>query len=228
MPRTARIAPGGVCFHVLNRGVLRQTLFRSHKDYLAFLAALRETLEAMPTMRLLAFCLMPNHWHLVLWPAADGDLARFMLRLTITHVRRWAELHGRVGQGHVYQGRYKSFAAESNDHLANLIRYVERTALRASLVRRAERWLYSSLGQERLEPSELRVPLSAWPIPRRRDWIEWVNRPQTAAEEAAIQRCIRQNRPYGSERWIGRTMTKLGWREPLPRGRPRKRKATRK
>src|SRR5581483_7894220 len=91
MPRSARIAPGGLVYHVLNRGVRRMTLFRSRGDYLAFLAALRETLEAMPTMRLLAFCVMPNHWHLVLWPAADGDLARFMMRLTITHVRRWVE-----------------------------------------------------------------------------------------------------------------------------------------
>src|SRR5581483_9210058 len=91
MPRSARIAPGGLVYHVLNRGVRRMTLFRSHKDYLAFLHALRETLAAMPTMRLLAFCIMPNHWHLVLWPAKDGDLARFMMRLTITHVRRWIE-----------------------------------------------------------------------------------------------------------------------------------------
>jgi len=224
MPRTARIAPGGVVFHVLNRGALRQTLFRSHKDYLAFMAALRETLAAMPTMRLLAFCLMPNHWHLVLWPAADGNLARFMMRLTITHVRRWVEYHHRVGGGHVYQGRYKSFAAQDDDHLANLMRYVERNALRAKLARRAELWRYSSLGQDRQLTADERVPLAAWPIPRRRDWLEWVNQPQTAAESAAIQRCITQGRPYGSERWIRQTMATLGWRDPLPRGRPRKRR----
>jgi REP-associated tyrosine transposase len=234
MPRSNRIATGGIIYHVLNRGVGRMTLFRSRGDYLAFLHALVETLDVVP-MRILAFCIMPNHWHLVLWPESDGDLARFMMRLTITHVRRWVEYRkaqerntGRDAidghSGHVYQGRYKSFATEHDDHLANLIRYVERNALRAKLVRRAELWPYSSLGQDQLD-APLRVPLTPWPIPRRRDWLAWVNRPQTATEEeAAIQRSIREGRPYGSQKWIGRTMKQLGWREPLPRGRPKKRK----
>src|SRR5688500_3765321 len=111
MPRRARIAPGGFIYHVLNRGVGRMTLFRSPRDYAAFLSALIDTLDAVP-MRVLAFCVMPNHWHLVLWPARDGDLGRFMMRLTITHVRRWVEHRKLTGRGHVYQGRYKSFAME--------------------------------------------------------------------------------------------------------------------
>src|SRR5688572_23907653 len=136
MPRSARVAPGGIIYHVLNRGVRQMTLFRSHGDYAAFLRALIDTLEAIP-VRVLAFCVMPNHWHLVLWPQRDGELARFMMRLTITHVRRWIEYRKLAGRGHVYQGRYKSFAVEADAHLSNLARYVERNALRARLVRRA-------------------------------------------------------------------------------------------
>ena len=90
MPRTARVAPGGMVFHVLNRGVARMQLFEKAGDYEAFERVLSERLPEAP-MRIGCFCVMPNHWHLLLWPEHDGDLARFMQRLTITHVRRWQE-----------------------------------------------------------------------------------------------------------------------------------------
>jgi len=107
MSRVARVAPGGVVFHVLNRGVGRMKLFETDGDYAAFERVLEETLAVRPT-RLLAYCVMPNHWHLMLWPRTDGEMADFMQRLTITHVRRWVEYRRVVGSGHVYQGRYKS------------------------------------------------------------------------------------------------------------------------
>jgi REP element-mobilizing transposase RayT len=97
MPRTARIAPGGIIYHVLNRGVGRTTLFRSRKDYQAFQRCMIQTLEAVP-MRILGYCIMPNHFHLILWPKKDGDLARFMMRLTNMHVRRWLTFHEQVGR----------------------------------------------------------------------------------------------------------------------------------
>ena len=73
MPRTARVAPGGYVFHVLNRGNERRTIFEADGDYLAFLRVLGETVEHVP-LRILAWCLMPNHWHLLLWPQRDGEL----------------------------------------------------------------------------------------------------------------------------------------------------------
>src|ERR1700712_3542222 len=103
MPRQARVAPGGLIYHVLNRAAGRRTLFADEGDYAAFVRVLALTLEACP-MRVCGFCLMPTHWHLLLWPEHDGDLARFMQRLTITHVRRWVEQRHRVGYGSVYQG----------------------------------------------------------------------------------------------------------------------------
>jgi putative transposase len=99
-------------FHVLNRGVGRMNLFAKEQDYAAFLDILRQTLAAVP-LRLCAFCLMPNHWHFVAWPQADGDLAAFFQRLTVTHAARWQRHRRRVGFGHVYQGRYKSFPVEA-------------------------------------------------------------------------------------------------------------------
>src|SRR5437867_2668520 len=88
MPRTARRASGGMLFHVLNRGNARAQIFDDDEDYRAFQRVLTDTLLHVP-MRILAYCLMPNHWHVVLWPREDGDLGEFMRRVTTTHVRRW-------------------------------------------------------------------------------------------------------------------------------------------
>ena len=70
MPRHARYAPGGLVYHVLNRTVARQALFQKEGDYRAFLRVLAEAWAKHP-VRVLAYCLMPNHWHLVLWPAEE-------------------------------------------------------------------------------------------------------------------------------------------------------------
>ena len=172
-------------------------------------------------MRVLGYCVMPNHWHLLLWPAEEGELARFMMRLTNTHVRRWLTAHDQVGTGHLYQGRYKSFAAQTDAHLWTVDRYIARNALRSKLAERAELWPWSAIGQSAL-PAELQVPLTEMPIKRRADWIDWVNQPQTAAEEDAIRRSIKEGRPFGTDRWIARTMGSVGWQEPGSPGRPSK------
>ena len=106
-------------------------LFLKDKDFEAFERIIEKTLESCP-MRICAYCLLSNHWHFVLWPEHDGDLGAFMQKLTITHVRNWQENRRRVGYGHLYQGRYKSFPVETDDHFYQLVRYVERNALRAN------------------------------------------------------------------------------------------------
>ena len=174
MPSTARVAPGGMVFHVLNRGVARMQLFEKAADYQAFEQVLRDTLDQSP-MRICAYAVMPNHWHLLLWPECDGELAAFMQRLTITHVRRWQEHRGYAGLGHVYQGRYKSFPVESDEHFWVVARYVERNALRANLVLRAEEWRWSSLWQRCHPTGEERSLLAAWPIDMPANWLERVN-----------------------------------------------------
>jgi putative transposase len=223
MPRQARQAPGGLIYHVLNRAAGTGSLFRHEKDFAAFIRTLHQTLEKTP-IRLCAFCLMSTHWHLVLWPREDGELARFMQRLTITHVRRWVEHRHRVGMGSVYQGRYKSFPVQDDIHFTSVARYVERNPLRAKMVKRAEDWRWSSLGQL-LHPSTEQVPLvplSPWPVARRTDWVKFVNRPQTSAEMVAVAHAMKHNRPYGSERWTAKIEKRLGIGPLRERGRPRK------
>ena len=211
---------------MLKRGVGKMTLFRSRKDHEAFQRCLALTQQSVPAVRVLAYCVMSNHWHLVLWPHDDRQLAQFMLRLTTRHVRRWLLHRKQVGGGHVYQGRYKSFAVQDDAHLTTVCRYVERNPVRANLVASSRDWPWSSAGQHAL-PEEQRLALAELPRGRRRrDWVAWVDRPQTPAEEAAVRDAIRLNRPYGGDAWLEDFKKRLGWREPLQRGRPRKQRAT--
>src|SRR5208283_1487697 len=132
MSRPRRHCPGGMVFHMLNRGVGRRVLFTKDEDFLAFERVVEETLRTR-RMRLCAYCLMPNHWHFVVWPERDGDLPAFMQQVTNTHVKRWKEHRHEIGYGHLYQGRYKCFPVETEDYFYQVVRYVERNALRANL-----------------------------------------------------------------------------------------------
>jgi putative transposase len=216
------MAAGGYVYHVLNRAVGRATLFRKAGDYAAFEQVLRQAKDWQP-MRLLAYCVMPNHWHLVLWPRHDGDLSEFLRWLTVTHTQRWHAHHHTSGTGPLYQGRFKSFPIQADDHLVAVCRYVERNPLRAGLVEEVETWRWSSLWQ-RTQPSAAPL-LDAWPVPCPKDWLDQVRRPQTEAELEALARSLKRGAPYGEATWQATTVKELGLEATLrPRGRPRQAK----
>jgi len=224
MGRPYRTALGGYVYHMLNRGNGRLRIFHKDGDYEAFERILGEALEHVPGMRLLAYCLLPNHWHLVVWPRHDGALSDFGHWLTLTHTQRWHAHYHDVGAGHLYQGRFKSFPVAQDDHFLRVCRYVERNAARAGLVRRAEGWRWCSLWQRAQEPRPEKWLLSAWPVVvAEADWVREVNRPQTEAELEALRRSVQRGQPYGEERWAERVARRLGLESTLrPRGRPRK------
>jgi putative transposase len=196
-------------------------LFHKPADYDAFVDLLADAAERVPGVRLLAYCLMPNHWHLVLHPAADGELSSYMRWLSNTHVRRWRQHWHSVGQGHVYQGRYKSFPVQEDAYLLMLLRYVESNALRAGLVRRAERWRWSSLASP--ASPDGRALLSASPMSRPRGWLAIVNQPMEKPALSALRDSVGRGRPYGDPAWVSRIARRLGLEFTLrPRGRPRK------
>src|SRR5687768_12541946 len=144
MPRPLRTAPGGFVYHVLNRAHNKRRIFHQDRDYLLFERVLGEIQERVP-MRILAWCLMPNHWHLLLWPLQDGDLSKYMHLVTLTHTQRLHACRGSAGNGQIYQGRFKSFVVQNDAHFLTVSRYVEANALTAKLVRRAEDWRWGSL-----------------------------------------------------------------------------------
>jgi putative transposase len=209
-------------YHVLNRAVARLPLFQKDGDFEAFQRVLLLAMEQHPT-RLLGYCLLPNHWHMVLWPRRDGELSAFVRWLTHTHSMRWHAHYHTSGTGHIYQGRYKSFVVETDDHFYSVLRYVERNGLRANLVRRAENWRWSSLWQRQHPGEEVRAILHPWPLPEPDDWVQVVNAPQTRAELEALRHAVRRGSPFGSERWQRRMAKRLGLEYTLrARGRPRK------
>ena len=223
MPRTARIAPGGIVFHALNRANARARIFDDDTDFQLFERAMVDTVERVP-MRILAYCLMPDHWHLVLWPHEDGALGAFMQRLTTTHVRRWHLRRESVGGGHLYQGTYKSFPVQQDEHFLTVCRYVEGNALRSGLAKRAEDWRWGSawLRLSRECPQGAPV-LSDWPVDRPRNWVSMVNRPQAQDELEALKISIQRGRPLGGKLWQQRTAESLNLGSTLrSRGRPRK------
>lgn len=222
MPRRLRLAAGGVVFHVLNRAVRQSVLFAHEGDYRAFQQTLWQATD-FQRMRVLAYCVMPTHWHLVLRPWNDGDLSQFMRWLTFTHTQRYHAAHGTGGTGPLYQGRFKSFPVETDEHLMTVCRYVERNALRAGLVTRAEDWQWSSLWQRLKGKPEIRGKLADWPVDLPRNWTAWVNRPLTGKELEAVRRSVSRGQPYGSRTWLERTVVRLRLASTLrPRGRPRK------
>jgi putative transposase len=224
MGRPKRAADGGLVYHVLNRANARMTIFEKDEDYAAFEQVLEEAVERTQT-RLLAYCVLPSHWHLVVWPHEDGELSRFAGWLTLTHTQRWHARRRSSGTGHVYQGRFKSFPVQDDAHFYTVCRYVERNSLRADLVPRAEDWRWGSLQRWKHGTAKEKSMLAAWPLPRRPGWVGQVNAPQAEAELAALRRCVQRGNPFGEESWCDRMVRRLGLESTLrPQGRPPKHK----
>ncbi len=209
-------------YHVLNRANFRSRLFREAAHYEDFLGIVEEGLNFVP-MRILAYCLMPNHWHLVLYPRADGDLSQFLRRITLTHTQRYHARTRTAGYGHVYQGRYKSLVVETDRHFLVLVRYVERNARRAGLVKKAEDWPWSSAHARLYGNEEQKRILSPWPMAEPRHYREWLNQSQGKEEVENIRDAVNKSRPYGSEKWVAKTVAQFGLENTMRNpGRPKK------
>ena len=220
MPRPLRTAPGGFVFHVLNRANGKRTIFHTPRDYLAFETVMAEVQERVP-MRILAWCLMPNHWHLLLWPEKDGQLSTFMRLLTLTHTQRVHAYRASSGTGHLYQGRFKSFVVQDDTHFLAVARYVEANALSAGLAGRAEAWRWGSLWRAHRGEHDSPPQLHPWPLDRPSDWVNYVNERPPNPESEALRRSARRGCPYGDESWTAGVAEELGLQSTLrPRGRP--------
>jgi putative transposase len=216
MARTRRVSPDNGIHHVLNRGNRKERIFHNSGDYSRFLNLVADALERTP-LRLLAFCVMPNHFHMVVRAESGAALPAYMEWLTSTHVRQHHRQYHTTGQGHIYQERYKNFLIQRDEHLYTVLRYVEANALRAGLVDRAEDWRWSSAAD--LKSPDGRQLVSDWPVPRPRDWLRYVNRGIPAEELASLRVCARRGRPYGDQGWVTSTATEYGLESTLrPRG----------
>ena len=197
-------------------------MFRKDADFEAFERVMVEAHDRQP-IRILSYCVLSNHWHFVVWPEKDGQLTDFFRRLAQTHAVRWRVAHRTVGYGHLYQGRFKSFPVQSDDHLLSLLRYVERNPLSAGLVEKAQLWRWCSLWSRVHGEDDIKALLSPWPVERPTNWTARVNAPLTVKESNRMRLSMERGRPYCDDEWVRRTVKALGLEHTVrPEGRPRK------
>jgi putative transposase len=225
MPRAPRRMPQGYAYHVLNRAAGQRAIFADPLDAARFVTVLAQAVERTPEAGLLAWCLMPNHWHLVFHPSSDDVLQPMLHWLTLTHTQRHRAVYRTAGEGHLYQGRYRSFPIATDEHLLVVLRYVERNPVRAGLVRGAAEWRWSSATPTVRDAEPPRPGLSPWPIERPHEWLAFVDQPLTPAEEAdqrqKLRRATRRGSPLGDSEWALATAARLGLAATLrPPGRP--------
>lgn len=195
MARGPRIAVGDHVYHVLNRSNGKVRIFHSDEDYRDFEYLLNEIRETFD-MRILAYILMPNHWHLLLFPRQDDDLGKSMHWLTTSHVRRHHTRKGTIGHGHLYQGTYKSFLVETDTHFLTVLKYIERNAVRAKLSKTADSWRWGS-GHRRIHGDMRSQKLLAdLPVALPRNYRDWINDPEPAELLKDVRESIRTGASY--------------------------------
>ena len=214
MSRIERTSVGDYVYHVLNRANARVSVFDNDKDYNTFETILEDAVAKFD-MRLLSYCIMPNHWHLVLYPKKDGDLIKFMGWLSNTHTRRWHMEKHTIGEGHLYQGRYKSFICQNDNHFITLVRYVEQNALKAHLVEKAENWKWSSVWRREMGKSEQKKLLSVWPVDFPDDYLSRLNQLQMQTGDEEIEKAIIKSKPFGDDYWVANTVKQFGLEQTL-------------
>ncbi len=218
MPRIPRGLADGFVYHVLNRGNGRQRVFHGSRDYRMFIDLMREA-KTRYSVKVFAFCLMPDHFHMILMPERAEYLSRWMQWLMTCHVRRYHRDNGT--SGHVWQGRFKSFVIQKDVHLLAGLRYVVGNPVRAGLVRSAGEWPWSSCG---IAGGGMRLLLDKPPMALPPDWDRRVDEPLPEEELARIRRSVNRQSPYGDSRWQMRIVKRLGLESTLrPRGRPSRR-----
>lgn len=222
MPRNARVDVGGEVYHVINRANGRLQIFDKDEDYQLFEKLLLETKELFD-MRILAYELMPNHWHLVLYPKNDGDLGAFMHRLSNAHTRKVHAYTNTNGSGHLYQGRYKSFLVDSQNYLLAVIKYVERNSVRAKLVRLCEDWQWGSAWRRIYGTAQQMKLLDQSPVDLPGDYLKWINTPEKLDDLDMIRTSVNKSVPYGNRTWVEEMVSRHHLESTLKApGRPKK------
>jgi|SRR3989344_6007827 len=222
MPRLARVDVGNEIYHVINRANGRMLIFSKPEDYRLFEKLIEETKE-LTDMRIFAYEIMPNHWHLVLSPKKDGDLGVFMHHLTNKHTRQVHTSTGTVGSGHLYQGRYKSFLIDSGNYLLAVIKYTERNAVRAKLVSLCEDWRWGSAWRRTYGTAQQKKLLNTPPVQFPDNYLKWINTADQLEEVATIRKSVNKGIPYGREVWIDKMVTTYHLETTLrSAGRPKK------
>ena len=228
MGRPRRNSQGGYVYHIVGRGMKPRPMFRSDEDYQEFDAVLVQAVDRFEP-RLLAYCVLPKHWHLLMTPRKDGDLSKLMAWLTTTHSARWHTKPRRAGTGGLYKRRFLAFPVQDDLKLLDVLRFVESHPLRSGLVESLSDWQWSSAWRRGNEKDPSSPLLSSPPVPLPLDWSEQLKVGMPTATLDRIKHSIQRSCPYGEALWVQKTAVRLDLESTLrPRGRPRKIVADRK
>ena len=215
-----RITKGGVAYHVLNRANGKLRIFKKDQDFAAFEKIIAEGLEQF-SIRLCGYCIMGNHWHMLLWPGDDEAMPDFMQWITATHAKRWHVAHGTTGIGHIYQGRYKSFPIQHNWRYLKTMRYIENNPVRAEIAETAADWQWSSFACR--TGANKPFELDTGPVPIPENWAEIIRAEMPEKDCVKLANCIKRGCPYGEDDWVVNTAKELELESTLKKpGRPRK------
>lgn len=218
MPRIIRGLADNIVYHVINRGNGRQEVFHKGKDYEAFIKLMIEA-KARYSVKLYGYCLMPNHFHMAVRPEKGEELSRWMQWLMTSHVRRYHRHYG--GSGHIWQGRYKSFMIQEDNHLQMVMRYIEGNPVRAGLVASSKGWRWSS-HEETLGKRE-RTLTDAVPIELPGQWDRYVYEPFTEKELDRLRMSVNRQTPFGDATWQMKKCKEFELESTMKRrGRPKK------
>jgi putative transposase len=217
MPRIERGLVDGFIYHVLNRGNAKQTVFHDKYNYRYFLDLLKDAKEKHP-IKIFAYCLMPNHYHLIISPEKGNDLSIVLQWVMTSYVRYIHRTRG--SSGHIWQGRYKNFIIKNDAHLITVLRYVENNPVRAQLVQSAEDWPWSSLA-ERF--GNKKVLLDESPVELPTNWRDYVNKFLNDEEINRLRNSVKRQAPFGDSMWQSEICRELGLGSTIsPRGRPKR------
>jgi putative transposase len=220
MPRCRRELVDGSFYHVLNRGNRKQKIFYDVVDYSTFLKYASNALDTFP-VKIFAYCLMPNHFHFLVRADHSANLSKWVHSLGTRYALLFHHKHETTG--HVYQGRFKSFMIENEDHLNRVTRYVERNPVQAGLVPSSYDWKWSS-NYERTRNRRFLLCDEEFRT-ERSNWTAYVDTPLAESDIFRIQNCIKREAPFGNEEWVEQTCKRLGLEKTIrPQGRPKKKK----
>ena len=212
MPRISRGLADGEIYHVINRGNKRAEVFHEREDYERFITLLQEA-KKICDVKIYAFVLMPNHFHLVVEPNKAEDLSKFMQWLLTSYVRFYNKTY--KTSGHLWQGRYKSFIVQKDNYLLTLLNYVEQNPQRANL----KEWEFVS--------SEYKdsILMDQLPIDIPDEWDDFVG----MLEKERIEKSIERQSPYGEDNWREEICETYDLVSTIrPRGRPKKKNSDKK
>ncbi|MEY3784538.1 MAG: hypothetical protein RLZZ230_860 [Candidatus Parcubacteria bacterium] len=209
MPRIPRLDIGQNYYHIINRANARLQIFNNEEDYELFEEVLQDAWDIYQP-NILAYCVMPNHFHVVIKTKEDGEMSQFMKWFTQTHASRWHAKNKTHGSGSLYQGRYKSFIIQDDQHLFTVLRYVERNPLAAKLVTKPLNWKYSSVYRRYEGSVEQKKLLSSWAIEEPDNYLDILTQPMTPKEIERLEQSETKSTPYGDEEYVLNTIEQYG------------------